>query len=245
MDDRKRAVGTNDMDLGAEPVDEFLLAIYNHHRRNQQVWNIEVLMPFTTQSTVSFGDLWSATQHNVMIANDAYVNGAFSVPLFPSSSGLAPSSGLTSAAFSQVQSSGAGANKPEFWKLSFDAAAIEGRIWSGRVPRGFGSTLTVNGMFYMASATSGNVVVAAQIACVSDTDTSVDAKVFATANSATVAVPAAAKKACAFSITMTNADSIAAGDFFTLAFYRDATSGSDTATGDMELIMLDVYFSLA
>jgi hypothetical protein len=202
-------------------------------------------MAFTTQSSVAFGDTWSATQHNVMIANDSYMNTAFHIPLFPASSGIAPSSGLTSAAFSQVQSSGAGTNKPEYWKLSFDAAAIEGRIWSGRVPRGFGSTLTVNGIFYMASATSGSVVLAAQIACVSDTDASVNAKVFDTANSATIAVPAAALKAKQFSITMTTADSIAAGDFFNFVLQRTGSSGSDDAAGDMELIALDLYFSLA
>jgi hypothetical protein len=202
-------------------------------------------MAFATQSSVSFGDTWSAAQHNVMIANDTWLNTAFHVPLFPASAGLTATSGLTAPASAQVQSSGAGTYKPEFTKLSFDAAAIEGKIWTGRVPRGYGSTLTVNGVFYMASATSGNVVLAAQIACVSDADASVDAKAFATANSATVAVPGAAKTAKAFSITMTNADSIAAGDFFSLVFYRDATNGSDTATGDMELIALDMYFSLA
>ena len=202
-------------------------------------------MTFATQPNVAFGDTWSATQHNVMINNDIFMNTAFHIPLFPTSSGIAPSSGLTAAAFSQVQSSGAGTNKPEFWKLSFDAAAIEGRIWQGRVPRSFGSTLTVNGMFYMASATSGSVVIAAQIACISDTDASVDAKVFAAANSATIAVPAASKKAKAFSITMTDADSIAAGDYFNFVLQRTANSGSDNAAGDMELIMLDLYFSLA
>ncbi len=202
-------------------------------------------MTFATQSTVAFGDTWSATQHNVMINNDIHMNTAFHVPLFPNSSGMSPSSGLTAAAFSQVQSSGAGTNKPEWWILSFDAAAIEGRIWQGRVPRGYGSTLTVSGSFYMASATSGNVVLGAQIACISDADASVTAKVYATANTSTVAVPAAAGTAKSFSITMTNADSIAAVDRFNLVFYRDGASGSDTATGDLNLTMLDLFFSLA
>lgn len=201
-------------------------------------------MAFVTQSTVAFGDTWSATQHNVMINNDVFLNTAFHVPLFPASSGIAPSSGLTASAFSQVQSSGAGTVKAEYWILSFDATTDEGRIWNGRVPRGFGSTLTVNGSFYMASATSGNVVLAAQIACISDADAGVTAKVLATENSSTVAVPGVAGTAKAFSITMTNADSIAAGDFFSLAFRRDADNGSDTATGDLNLLLLDLYFSL-
>lgn len=202
-------------------------------------------MTFATQSTVSFGDLWSATQHNVMIANDSHLNTAFSVPLFPNSSGIAPSSGLTASALSQIQSSGAGTNKPEFWVLDHDASTIEGRIWQGRAPRGFGSTLTLSGIFIMASATSGNVVVGGQIACVSDGDASVTAKVFATENTSTVAVPGSAGTAKLFSITMTNADSIAAGDWMNICFYRKASDGSDTATGDMRLLNLCAYFSLA
>lgn len=202
-------------------------------------------MAYATQSAVSFGDTWSAAQHNVLINNFSWLNTAFHVPLFPASSGLTAASGLTAPASAQVQSSGAGTYKPEFTKLSFDAAAIEGKMWTGRVPRGYGSTLTVDGVMYMASATSGNVVLAAQIACVSDADVSVDAKAFAVYNSAIVSVPGAAKTAKTFSITMTNADNIAPGDFFSLVFYRDATNGNDTATGDMELIALDLYFSLA
>ncbi len=202
-------------------------------------------MTFVTQSTVAFGDQWSATQHNVLITNDTYLNTAFHVPLFPQSSGIAPSSGLTASALSQVQSSGAGTNKPEMWFLDHDAAASEGRIWQGRVPRGYGSTLTVNGMFIMASATSGNVVLAAQIACISDADSAVTAKVFATENTSTVAVPGTAGISKAFSITMTNADSIAAGDYYQICFYRKGADGSDTATGDLRLLVLDAYFSLA
>jgi len=202
-------------------------------------------MAFVTQSHVAFGDTWSATQHNVLLDDLVYLNTSFHVPLFPNSSGIAPSSGLAGAAFSQVQSSGAGTVKPEYWILSCDAGTDEGRIWQGRVPRGFGSTLTVAGAFYMASATSGNVVLAAQISCVSDTDASVTTKVYATENSSTVAVPGAAGTLKTFSITMTNADSIAAGDWFTLAFRRDADNGSDTSTGDLNLVLLDLYFSLA
>ena len=201
-------------------------------------------MTFVTQSDVSYGDTWSDAQHNIMLNNFKHINTAFHVPLFPNSSGQAAVSGLTAAAYSIVQSSGAGTIKPEYPILSFDAAAIEGRIWTGLIGRGYGSTLTVSGAFYMASATSGNVVLTAQIACISDTDTLVSAKVFAAANSSTVAVPGAALTEKVFSITMTNADSIAAADRFMLAFYRDGASGSDGATGDLQLTRLSLFFSL-
>jgi hypothetical protein len=202
-------------------------------------------MAFATQSTVAFGDTWSATQHNVMINNDIWLNTAFHVPLFPRSSGMAPSSGLAASALSQVQSSGAGTIKPEYQILSHDAGTDEGRIWTARVPRGYGSTLVIAGAFYMASATSGNVVVAAQVACQSDGDASFSAKVFATENSSTVAVPGSAGTLKYFTITMSNADSIAAADWIAIAFRRDADNASDTATGDLQLTMLDIYYSLA
>lgn len=202
-------------------------------------------MTFATQSTVSFNDTWSATQHNVMINNDIHLNTSWHVPLFPLNSGEAPMSGLTSAALSLVQSSDSATIKPQWYILSFDASADEGRMWQGMIPRGYGSTLTVQGQFYMASATSGNVVLNAQIACISNADASNTAKAFASSNTSTVAVPASAGTAKAFSITMTNADSVAAADRFMLAFYRDADNGSDTATGDMQLSRLDLFFALA
>lgn len=200
-------------------------------------------MTFVTQSTVSFGDTWSATQHNVMINNDIHVKTSFSVPLFPQSSGIAPASGLQAASYSVIQSSGAGTVKPEFPALSFDAGTDEGRIWDFTLPRGYGSTITVTGQFYSAS-TAGNVVLAAQLAMVSDTDAGITSKVFATENSATVAVSGTAATVTNFSITMSNADSAAAGDFAMLAFRRDADSGSDTCTGDILLTRLDLFFSL-
>lgn len=178
-------------------------------------------------------------------ANFTALNMSFHVPLFPDSSGEAPLSNLAGAAYSLAASSAGGTPNPQYPILSFDAGTDEGRIWSGRVSRGYGGTLTINGAFYMASATSGNVVLAAQIAAVSSGDASVTAKTFATVNTTTVAVPGAAGTEQSFSITMTNADSLVAGDRFILVFYRDADNGSDTATGDMNLVLLDLFFTLA
>lgn len=200
-------------------------------------------MTFVTQSTVSFGDTWSASQHNVMINDFIYLNTSFHVPLFPVNSGIAPASGLQAASYSVIQSSGAGTVKPEYPALSFDASTDEGRIWNFTLPRGYGSTITVVGQFYSAS-TAGNVVLASQLAMVSDTDAGITSKVFATENTSTVAVSGTAATVTNFSITMSNADSAAAGDYAILAFRRDADSGSDTCTGDILLTRLDLFFSL-
>lgn len=200
-------------------------------------------MTFVTQSDVSFGDTWSASQHNILLNNFKHLNTSFHVPLFPLSSGLAAASGLQAAAYATVQSSGAGTVKPEYPILAFDKDTDEGRIWNGMIPRGYASTMTVSGQFYMPTATSGTVVFSSQIACWSDTDATVSAKVFASTNSTSaITVPGTALTIKAFSITMTNADSAAAIDSFSLALFRDVSE--DTAAEDVYLKRLDLFFSL-
>lgn len=200
-------------------------------------------MAYATQSTVSFGDTWSATQHNVLLNNFIFLNTAFHVPLFPRSSGLAPSSGLQAAGYLNVQSSGAGTVKPEWPVLTFDQTTSEGRIWNDTIPRCYASTLVVAGSFYMPTVTIGTFTPAAQIACWSDTDATVTSKVMATVNtSSAITVPGTAVTIKAFLLTMTNADSAAAIDSFSLAFFRDI---SDTAAEDVYLKRLDLFFSLA
>jgi hypothetical protein len=201
-------------------------------------------MTFATQTTVSFGDTWSATQHNVMINNDIHVNTSFHVPLFPFSSGIAPASGLQAAAYSVVQSSDAGTVKAEWPILAFDKDTDEGRIWNGIIPRGYGSTPTISGQFYCPTVTSGTFLPSAQIACWSDTDATVSAKAFAAVNNpSAITVPGTALTIKAFSITLTNFDSGAAIDSFSLAFWRDVSG--DTAAEDVYLKRLDLFFSLA
>jgi len=180
----------------------------------------------------------------VLNANFSAINAGFYVPLFPLSCGIAPASGLQAAAYSVVQSSGAGTVKPEWPILAFDKDTDEGRIWNGRVLRLYASTLTVSGQFYMPSVTAGTIVLSAQIACLSDTDTGVNAKVFAASNStAAITVPGTANTIKAFSITMTNADSAAAIDSFSLALFRDVSE--DTAAEDMYLKCLDLFFNIS
>lgn len=180
---------------------------------------------------------------DVIRNNFSLLNTAFHVPLFPKHSGIAPSSGLQSAGYLNVQSTGAGTVKPEFPVLTFDQTTSEGRIWNDIIPRCYGVTMTLSGQFYMPTVTTGTFMPAAQIACWSDTDATVSAKVFAAANSPTViTVPGTALTIKAFSITMTNEDSAAAIDSFSLAFFRDVSA--DTAAEDVYLKRLDLFFNL-
>lgn len=124
-------------------------------------------------------------------------------------------------------------------KLLFDAAQLEWAVWKIILPANYSSSPVLVINFSMVSATSGNVILVARVAAITpgtdNTDT--DAKVFSTANtSAATAVRSTAGYQTQVSITLTNADSMAAGDTVWLYVGRDGASGSDTAAGDLEFL---------
>lgn len=126
--------------------------------------------------------------------------------------------------------------------LAFDAATDESAYWTGIAPQGLTGTITVIVHYIMASATSGAVYFQAALEAITPGD-AVDldaAESFDTANSGNGTVPATAGYEQAISITMTNADSIAAGDLFRLRLNRDADNASDTAAGDAYVMAVEI-----
>jgi hypothetical protein len=126
--------------------------------------------------------------------------------------------------------------------LAFDAATDETHEWGQLVaPQGLTGTLTLVIQYYMASGTTGNVVLTGQVEAVTPADTlDLDsASSFDTVNSVTSAVPGTQGYLASASITLTNADSIAAGDYFRLRVARDADNASDTAAGDCHLLTVE------
>lgn len=128
--------------------------------------------------------------------------------------------------------------------LAFDAGTDESAVWTFLAPQGLTGTITVYLQFIMASATTGAVVFTAEFEAVTGGDAvDLDATTsFDTANSATSGtVPGTAGYlATSLSITMTNADSIAAGDYVRLRITRDADNASDTAAGDCGVLLVEV-----
>lgn len=127
--------------------------------------------------------------------------------------------------------------------LAFDAATDETCYFTTKAPQGLSGALTAVLTYAMASATTGNVVVAVAVEAITDGDAldSDSATSFDTANtSAATAVPATAGYYDEISITLTNADSIAAGDTVRFSFSRDADNASDTATGDLYFVTLEL-----
>jgi hypothetical protein len=127
--------------------------------------------------------------------------------------------------------------------LGFDAATDETVYWTDIAPQGLTGTLTLLIWYTMGAATSGNVVLTAAIEAVTDGDAlDLDAAAsFDTVNtSSATAVPGTAGHPDVISITLTNADSLAAGDYYRISVSRDADNGSDTATGDLYIVAIEL-----
>lgn len=168
-----------------------------------------------------------------------------SILLSPAAAILPDGSASNAAPALQRVKSSAGAPTPYLFQLAFDASTEEQCMWSFRMPADYLSAPVLKVHYKMASATSGNVIIESRVAAVSDGDAQdVDAKGFGTANtSSATAVPGTAGHLDEISLTLTNADSVAAGDFVVLYLNRDAANGSDTATGDMEIVAATLQYT--
>ncbi len=129
--------------------------------------------------------------------------------------------------------------------LSFDAATDETAYWTAAAPQGLTGTLSIVISYMMASATSGTVGFQAQVEAVTSADAlDLDAgtSFAAVNNSASTTVPGTAGYMGQISITLTNADSIEAGDYFRLSLNRDADGSAitDSATGDAHVLSVEL-----
>ena len=123
--------------------------------------------------------------------------------------------------------------------LDFDAATDESAIFLGIMPEvaSLASGLKIRLIWTASTATSG--------ACVWDASlermtTDIDTDSFDTIASVTTTTNATSGVPNYSEITLTTIDSVTAGDGFRLKITRDANNGSDTMTGDAELIAVEV-----
>jgi len=103
-------------------------------------------------------------------------------------------------------------------------------------------TLKADMGYFMDSATSGNVVWGVQVEAITDGD-SINLSTtssFDTTNNGTSAVPGTAGYPKSLTISLTNKDSVAAGDWVRIKVARKAADGSDTATGNANLFSLRI-----
>lgn len=126
--------------------------------------------------------------------------------------------------------------RPVLW---FDGATDEECAWTTVMPQSASGTLTLVLQLVAVSATTGTCRFQADVEAITPGDaTDTDAGTsFDTANSNGASAPATAGFIFALSVTMTNADSYAAGDYVRVRLRRDAdgTSGTDDITTDIGL----------
>lgn len=127
---------------------------------------------------------------------------------------------------------------------SFDAAAIETIFFRFRASDYTSGDVAVDLDWYADTATSNAVVWGAQLAAITTNSDSqnVETDALPTVITTTTNVPTNAQAVARTTITLTGAglDSLATGDHCVLAVSRQATNGSDTATGDAILLYVSI-----
>lgn len=128
--------------------------------------------------------------------------------------------------------------------LDYDAASAEGAIFTGILPRNYGGGgVTIKLIWAASSATSGNVVWETALERIGAAQQDIDSDGFATGQTATGAANATSGNTTETEIAHTNGaqmDSVAAGELFRLRVRRLAADGSDTMTGDAELLGVEI-----
>lgn len=128
--------------------------------------------------------------------------------------------------------------------LAFDADTLEACYFTDIAPQDLTGALTLVVYYIMASATAGAVRFLAQVEAVTPGDAlDLDAATsFDASNHNGGTVPGTAGYLGSISITLTNADGIAAGDYYKIVLARDAagTTGTDSATGDAYVLAVEL-----
>lgn len=192
---------------------------------------------YSALSTVNTGDLWSASDHNTFIkANFDFIAETRWIPISLAALGVAES--ITAFPLDTIESTGA-SPQPRWYANRGDDATDEGREARNIIcPPDYVGTPKLRIHYHMDGANvSKSVTVVTRIAAISDGDSSVEAKAYGTKNINVIAVPDAADEHDVAVITLTNADSLTAGDLFNLLLYRDGDAteagATDDAVGDM------------
>ena len=120
--------------------------------------------------------------------------------------------------------------------LAFDQTTVENAFFKLQANAYGSGNLTLRWYWTANTATTGDVVLGAQLACITPGVDSQDVttKAFATTQTVTGShLGTTARRIMVTTLTITNLDSIANGDNLWLRIYRDAGAGGDTMADDM------------
>jgi hypothetical protein len=126
--------------------------------------------------------------------------------------------------------------------LSFDQTTEQAAYWTVPAPQGLTGALTAV-ITYMAAGTSGGVAFGVSVEAVSDGDaTDLDAgESYDAENVGTVAsVPGTAGHPDQLSVTLTNADNVAAGDYVRVRLARKVGNAADTLAAAALVLSLEL-----
>lgn len=126
--------------------------------------------------------------------------------------------------------------------LAFDAATDESAVWTFVAPQGLTGALSAVLSIIGNAAGTNSAYWDVSVEAVTSADaTDLDAgDSFDTINSGNVALPATQGHMVQLTITLTNADSVAAGDYVRVKVTRDANNGSDTFAADAYLLAVEI-----
>ena len=130
--------------------------------------------------------------------------------------------------------------------LDFDGATDEEAVFSGVLPRNYGSGgLTVYHHIAFTSATSGSVRLQGAFERIDASSLDIDADSFASFQSAGGTAPGTSGQVIVVAVAFTDGaqmDSVAVGEAFRYKLRRDAdgTSGTDDIATDMELLRIEM-----
>jgi len=200
-------------------------------------------MGYTEVPDVSFGDWWTADNHNTYVRNNfIYFTENIGGIHLPIGAALLPISGIAPMAISQVEST-AGDPKPNWRVAAADAGTDEWLQWEFLVPKCYKSDPLLWVYYYSAGAIAGDTVFSAHVACISDGDAGLAAKAYDAVNdSAVTAIPGVAGTLDKIVITLTNNDSMAAQDWCNIGLFRDVSA--DDVAGDLLIRYVFFVFTL-
>ncbi len=150
-------------------------------------------------------------------------------------------SGSAAAQIQLKQSSGT--DPQSAWvEALFDASTDEHVEWTFIMPNNYASAPVLKVYYKATSGTTGTVVFGAAIVAITDGDSQdADADAHDTANVGSTTVPSTVGHIDVQSITMTNADSVAAGDWVRMVLFRDISA--DSVAGDLEVPIVELQYS--
>ena len=130
--------------------------------------------------------------------------------------------------------------------LGYDQTTVESAYWKFRALAYGSGNITVDIDWYANNVNTGAVVWGAAVAAMTPNvdDASVEAKAFATQNTATGTLPGSdTRRPNRTSITISNLDSIAVDDIVWIRIQRVANDGSDTMAADARLLQVTLSYS--